>query len=65
MACLTMAVEKGKSTCDLGNQQHVPITMEARTNDSIQIMEFPNEIGKKKGIRIEERDIPGSSAAEE
>jgi hypothetical protein len=54
-----------KSTCDLGNQQQVPVTMEARNDDSIQIMEFPNDVGMKKGIRMEERDIPGSSAAEE
>ena len=65
MAYLTMVVEKGKSTCDLGNQQHVPVTMEARTDDSIQVMKLPNEVGKKKGIRIEERDILGSSVAKE
>jgi hypothetical protein len=65
MACLIMAVEKGKSTCDLGNQQHVPLTMEAKTNDNIQIMEFPNDVGMKKGIHIEERNIPSSSAAKE
>ena len=65
MACLTMAVEKGKSICDLGNQQHVLVTMEARTDDNIQIMEFPNDVGMKKGICIEERDIPGSSTVEE
>jgi hypothetical protein len=39
--------------------------MEAKTNDSIQIMEFPNDVGMKKGIHIEERNIPSSSAAKE
>jgi hypothetical protein len=28
-------------------------------------MEFPNDVSMKKGICIEERDIPGSSVAEE
>ena len=49
----------------LETSRHIPVTMEARTDDSIQIMEFPNVVGMKKGIRIEERDIPGSSTAEE
>ena len=65
MAYLTKVLEKGKSTNDLGNQQNVHVTLEARVDDSIQIMEFPLEVGKKKGVRIKESDIPGSSALEE
>jgi hypothetical protein len=41
MAYLTKAMEKGKSTCDIGNQQNVLVTLEAKVDDSIQIMVFP------------------------
>ena len=41
------------------------MTLEERADDSIQIMEFPHEVGKRKGVRIEESDIPSSGAAEE
>jgi hypothetical protein len=35
MAYLTKAMEKGKSTCDIRNQQNVLVTLEARVDDSI------------------------------
>ena len=45
---LTMAVEKGKSTGDLRNPQHVPMTMVARTDASIQIMEFQMKLARRR-----------------
>ncbi|KAE8009412.1 hypothetical protein FH972_005849 [Carpinus fangiana] len=63
IAYLTEVAEKGNSS--LKNKKCEHVLLKASIDNRIHIQELQHENGKSKGVRIEEGDVLGSSAAKD